>query len=284
MSGRIEVFKTHQELRRWRKGLDRDRRIGFVPTMGALHEGHGVLLDRMRETTETRVLSIFVNPMQFAPEEDLAKYPRTLEADLALAESRGVDIAFAPEPSELYPPGFSTYVEETRLSQPLCGAFRPGHFRGVTTIVLKLLNLVAPSTAFFGLKDAQQFLVLKKMVRDLEMSVELVGVPTVREPDGLALSSRNRFLSAQERERAPMLYRSLNEAVAALKQANDSRIVPGHLSKKILESARVHLSAQGFQVQYFDWIELAEPEGEARSLLAVAAFLGKTRLIDNVFF
>jgi pantoate--beta-alanine ligase len=283
MSGRIEVFRTSRELRQWREAQASRSRVGFVPTMGALHEGHGVLLDRMREGSDLNVLSIFVNPTQFGPNEDLAKYPRTFESDLELAERRGVDAVYAPTPEELYPVGYSTYVEEGALSQPLCGQFRPGHFRGVTTIVLKLFNLVRPHKAYFGLKDAQQFFVLRKMVQDLDLDVRLEGVPTVRESDGLALSSRNRYLSPEDRALAPMIYAQLKKSELALRT--------GAEPAKALAEAQEALAKSGFRVQYLDLRALpsfealggAKPLAQGESaLLAVAAYLGTTRLIDNV--
>lgn len=275
--------------------------VGFVPTMGALHAGHADLLRRMRARMsapgDRLVLSIFVNPTQFGPGEDLSKYPRTLESDLALARQCGVDAVYFPSPADMYPKGYSTYVEETALTGSLCGAHRPGHFRGVTTVVLKLFNLVRPDVAYFGLKDAQQFFVLHKMARDLDLDVSIEGIPTVREPDGLALSSRNVYLSPDERERAPAIYRELKRVAGAT-----SRSISFALSQ-----ARERLSAQGFRVQYLEARALPgfEPAGVmaaetlsaetptpeaptadgARAqpiLIAVAAHLGPTRLIDNV--
>jgi len=186
--------------------------IGFVPTMGALHEGHLTLARRARETGYV-VMSIFVNPTQFSPGEDYGAYPRDMEADLARAEREGVDLVFAPEVEEMYPPGDSTFVEVTgSLTKGLCAPFRPGHFRGVTTIVAKLLNIVQPDRAYFGEKDFQQLQVVKRMVRDLRVPVEIVGVPTVREADGLAMSSRNAYLSPREREASRVLNQALREA------------------------------------------------------------------------
>jgi pantoate--beta-alanine ligase len=195
------------------------RSIGFVPTMGALHQGHASLLRRSRAENELTVLSIYVNPTQFGPAEDFSKYPRPLDADLAIAEQEGVAIVFLPEDSTIYPPGFSTYVNEETVSKPLCGAVRAGHFRGVATVVVRLFNLVEPSRAYFGLKDLQQCLVLKRVVRDLNLPVQLVLCPTVRESDGLALSSRNRYLSPEERAVAPLIYEALQRGRSLFEQA-----------------------------------------------------------------
>ncbi len=281
MNSTIEILRSRLELRHWRAQLDASNKtVGFVPTMGALHRGHAQLLTTVRPRCDVSVLSIFVNPTQFGPNEDLAKYPRTFEADLELARAHGVDAVFAPGPDEMYMPGFSTYVEESQLTQPLCGRFRPGHFRGVTTVVLKLFNLVRPNLALFGLKDAQQFFVLQKMARDLDLDVLVEGVPTVREADGLALSSRNAYLSPEHRKLAPRLYEVLASTVAALRA--------GKPLGTALEAARGELRALGFDVQYLDCVELPDfrvptsfnPEGS--HLLASAVFLGGTRLIDNI--
>jgi pantoate--beta-alanine ligase len=264
------VLRTPAEMRAWRRRGPSS--VAFVPTMGALHEGHAELLRRARGLCERVVLSVFVNPAQFGPQEDLSRYPRTWEADLALARREGVDAVYFPSPEQMYPPGYSTWVEESSLSQPLCGRFRPGHFRGVTTVVLKLFNAVEPERALFGLKDAQQFFVLERMARDLDLPVSVEGVPTVREPDGLALSSRNRYLSAREREAAPALYAELRRVAAGAP----------------LAEARARLEASGFRVQYLECRELpgfgeaAALAPDRPTLIAVAAHLGTTRLIDNV--
>lgn len=285
------IFRTRAELRAWRDGLGAGRTLALVPTMGALHAGHAELLRRARASADAVVLTIFVNPAQFGPQEDLARYPRTLDADLAAARELRVDAVFAPEPAEVYPEGYSTWVEETRLSEPLCGRFRPGHFRGVATVVLKLFNLIRPHVAFFGLKDAQQFFVLSRMTRDLDLDIRLEGVPTVREPDGLALSSRNAYLTPSEREIAPLLQRTLAstaralEGLAGVRGAGEAGAVD-----MILETARAALETSGFRPQYLELLELPELARVSRLaagrsyLLAAAAQLGSTRLIDNVIF
>src|SRR5580698_4027552 len=208
------------EIGELRNRLGRQAAVGLVPTMGALHRGHAALLDIARRENDFVVVSIFVNPIQFDRAEDLEKYPRTMEEDLRVCESCGVDLVFAPSDGDLYPREQLTFVESSVLSAGLCGAHRPGHFRGVATVVLKLLNIVQPDRACFGEKDAQQLAVIRRMVRDLNLPVEIVGVPTVREPDGLALSSRNRRLSPAERSIAPVLYRALR-AVAVRIEAGE---------------------------------------------------------------
>lgn len=264
--------------------------------MGALHEGHASLLRNIRHRCEISILSIFVNPTQFGPLEDLSQYPRTFEADLKIARESGVDIVFAPSPEEIYPPGSSTFVEETLLSQPLCGKFRPGHFKGVTTVVLKLFNIVRPALALFGLKDAQQFYVLKKMVRDLHIDLKIEGIPTLRESDGLAMSSRNVYLSPDERAKAPALYQTLTSTAAQLVDSPVNRRCPvtpheNRTLSELLEAAQDSLQKNGFQVQYMKLLTLPHlaPPVEPTLLplagpflIAVAAYLGSTRLIDNV--
>ena len=191
------------------------RRVGLVPTMGALHEGHFSLIDEARSRADFIAVTIFVNPLQFAPEEDLERYPRTFESDLAGCRERGVDLVFAPDPNAMYPPGFQTEVSVSELGKPLEGGFRTSHFDGVTTVVTKLFNLTGPCTAMFGRKDYQQWKILSRMALDLDMPIELVGCPIVREADGLALSSRNRYLSASERERALGIVSGLRHAYDA---------------------------------------------------------------------
>jgi pantoate--beta-alanine ligase len=228
--------------------------VGFVPTMGAFHDGHLALLRAAREESDVVVVSLFVNPAQFGRDEDLARYPRDEERDARIAEQAGVDVLFMPSPDELYPPGFETWVDVEHLSRSLEGAFRPGHFRGVATVCLKLFNIVRPHSAYFGQKDAQQVAVVKRMVRDLNVPVEIRVVPTVRAADGLALSSRNAYLSATDRERALALPRAL--------ATGDP------------ERARAVLA--GLDV---DYVEVADFEPR---VLAAAVRVGGTRLIDNV--
>ena len=254
-------------------------RIGFVPTMGYLHEGHLSLVRIAKARADRVVLSIFVNPIQFLPGEDLASYPRDFTGDEALCRSAGVDTLFYPEPSGMYAPDHSVFVEETALSGGLCGAFRPGHFRGVTTVVAKLFNIVMPDVAVFGQKDAQQVRVIRRMVRDLNMPLEVLIGPTVREPDGLAMSSRNRYLSAAERNDALCLHRALAEAVRLA--------AAGERSVERIRAAMAAVIAQTPSARV-EYIELADDETlqpvrylERPVLAALAVRIGTTRLIDN---
>jgi pantoate--beta-alanine ligase len=254
--------------------------VGFVPTMGALHEGHASLIRQARAATGCVVVSIFVNPAQFGPHEDLARYPRPLEADLALCEACGIDLAFVPSVEAIYPPGFRTFVEVTALQDVLEGASRPGHFRGVATVVLKLFNLVQPDVAWFGQKDAQQVRIIQQMVRDLEVPVEIRVGPTVREEDGLALSSRNQYLDAAARARAPVLARALEEARA--------RIGAGERdaeSLRQLMAGRI-AATPGAALDYAAVVDAdsLEPVRTLKGavLLLLGVRFGPTRLIDNV--
>jgi pantoate--beta-alanine ligase len=256
----------------------RGLRVGLVPTMGALHAGHLSLVDEAKRRAGFVAASIFVNPLQFGPSEDLDRYPRTLEADVALLRERGVDLVFAPAPSAMYPEGFQTEVAVSTLTQPLDGEFRPGHFRGVTTVVAKLFGLAGASVALFGRKDYQQWRVIERMARDLDMPIEVVGMPTVREGDGLALSSRNRYLDDAARARALAIARGLREAWDAYER--------GERDAPRLEAlARAPVEAAFDRV---DYVAARHPESlaplEGRSddvVLLVAAHLGATRLIDN---
>jgi pantoate--beta-alanine ligase len=262
----------------WRRA---GKRIAFVPTMGYLHQGHVSLLEAARTRGDVLVLSIFVNPTQFGPREDLSRYPRDLDGDLARARAAGVDVAFVPEPGSMYPPGYQTFVEVRELAQPLCGASRPGHFAGVATVVVKLFHLVQPHVALFGEKDFQQLQLIKRMVRDLDLPVDVVGLPIVREPDGLALSSRNAYLSADERVRALALQRGLC-AARTLFQGGERD------PARLVGAARAVLDGTpGVRLDYLELRDaetLAQVEGPVTrgSVLAVAAFVGTTRLIDNL--
>jgi pantoate--beta-alanine ligase len=253
-------------------------RVGLVPTMGAFHEGHLALMHRARETCDAVVVSLFVNPAQFGAGEDLAAYPRDEPRDASLAAREGVDLLFAPGVEEVYPDGFATSVAVAGVSEPLEGAARPGHFQGVTTVVCKLLNMVAPEVAFFGAKDAQQAVVVRRMVRDLDMPVEIEVLPTVRDPDGLALSSRNAYLSTEERERALSLSRALRAADAAVAEGRRD-------ADAVLAAARCELDSAGIEPDYLELLradDLSPAERvNGRTLLAVAARIGRARLIDN---
>ena len=252
-------------------------RIVFVPTMGALHAGHVALLEEGRRRGDKLVLSIFVNPTQFGPNEDLARYPRDLPGDLAKAAGAGTDVAFVPEPSDIYPAGFQTTIEVRELARGLDGLFRPGHFAGVATVVAKLFNIVQPDAAIFGQKDFQQLAIVRRLVADLAMGIEIVGLPTVREPDGLAMSSRNAYLSPAERERALSLSR-------ALFAARDRAAAGARDAQLLVEGARAALD-----VDRLDYLELCDAatltplvQIDRPAVLLVAAFIGRTRLIDNI--
>lgn len=252
--------------------------------MGALHEGHTQLIDRARQLAGAKgrvVVSIFVNPTQFGPKEDFSRYPRPLAADLNLCAAHGTDLVFHPTPEAMYPAGYSTFVEETTASQRLCGASRPGHFRGVCTVVSKLFQILRPQAAVFGLKDFQQCAVIRRMVRDLNLPVRIVPVPTVREADGLALSSRNRYLSPEERAQAPVLRAALLQARKAWQQGETR---PAQIRRLIIKTITTMPLARIDYVEVADATTL-EPVNRVRGncVLAVAVFFGKTRLIDNLW-
>lgn len=258
---------------------DEGKRIGFVPTMGFLHEGHGALIRQSAARCDVTVVSIFVNPTQFGPSEDLANYPRDLERDQNLCLEAGTTVLFLPEVAEVYPTGFQTHVEPGRLAEPLCGRFRPGHFRGVATVVAKLFNMVEPDLAFFGQKDFQQTVVIRRLARDLNLPVDVVVVPTVREADGLALSSRNTYLDEDARRRALTLSQGLLAAKTAF-EAGERAVA------QLVALARAPLAGVD-SVQYLELVDAQtlEPlQGEVdRTVsLCVAAYVGSTRLIDNV--
>ena len=254
--------------------------IGFVPTMGFLHEGHLSLMRIAKSENDFAVMSIYVNPMQFGVGEDFESYPRDMERDKELAESAGCDLIFAPDSQEMYPPGFAAFVDVDRLTGTLCGASRPGHFRGVCTVVNKLFNLVSPHKAYFGQKDAQQALVLRKMVRDLNMDLELIILPTIREPDGLAMSSRNKYLSSSERKEAVILSKSLFMAQEVI---NAGERDVSAIKKKIGELIS---TADGAVVDYIEIVDTEElqplPALKKECLIALAVKFGTTRLIDNI--
>jgi pantoate--beta-alanine ligase len=255
--------------------------VGFVPTMGFLHEGHASLLRRGREETQFLAMSIFVNPLQFGPAEDLEAYPRDRDRDLAVAEKEGVDVVFAPEVSEMFPAGEPTVtVDPGPLGERLEGASRPGHFRGVCTVVAKLFGLVGPCRAYFGEKDAQQLAVIRRMVADLDLPVEAVGCPTVREPDGLALSSRNTYLSPEEREATPALFLALDLARRRVEQGEtDGAAIREEMARRIEHEPLAELEYVAV-VDERTFEEVERLDGPARAL--VAARFGKARLIDNL--
>jgi pantoate--beta-alanine ligase len=277
----MRIVRTVEEMKVVsRERRARGKRIGFVPTMGSLHEGHLSLVRASRARTDVTVVSVFVNPAQFGPGEDLASYPRDLERDAALLEKEGVDYVFHPEPSRMFPEGFRTYVEVRDLQDRLCGRSRPGHFRGVCTAVLKLFNIVRPDVAFFGWKDAQQVIILRKMAADLDLDVRIEALPMVRDTDGLALSSRNGYLSAEERKAALVLSRSLEDARRLVEAGErDARVIAGRIGEAVATEPLARL----------DYVEVADPKDlgpvdriEGEVLVALAVFIGRTRLIDNV--
>lgn len=255
------------------------RRVGLVPTMGALHDGHFSLIDEASLRADFVVVTIFVNPLQFAPDEDLERYPRTLERDLEGCRERGVDLVFAPDKAAMYPKGFQTHVHVERLTIPLEGEFRPSHFEGVTTVVTKLFNLTGPCVAVFGRKDYQQWKILTRMAEDLDMPIEVVGCRIIREPDGLALSSRNRYLSESERARALAI-------VGGLRAAHDAW-ADGERNPDLLRALASEPVQSGLDAT--DYVAAVDPEtleapgaSPSRLLIAIAAHLGNTRLIDNL--
>jgi pantoate--beta-alanine ligase len=276
----MKIVKSVSEMQQLADLWRRDGKvIAFVPTMGYLHEGHLALMRAARKEGDVLVISIFVNPIQFGPQEDYERYPRDLERDLRLAESVNVDVVFAPEVKEMYPDGFQTIVDVTELSKPLCGKSRPGHFRGVATVVTKLFNIVKPHVAVFGEKDFQQLVVIRRMVKDLNMDVRIIGHPIVREADGLAMSSRNVYLSPEERKVALRLSQSLKKARRLVAQSVLD-------AQEILKAVVFHLCQD--DALRLDYAELRDPETleevsvvNKPTLLAIAAFVGKTRLIDN---
>jgi len=276
----MRVIRKIKEIKKIIDKLKREgKTIGFVPTMGYLHEGHLSLARQARKDTDIVVMSIYVNPLQFGPKEDFARYPRDLKRDINLAKSVGVDIIFAPCDKEMYPPDYVTYVEVEKLTEGLCGRFRPGHFKGVTTVVTKLFNIVKPDIAYFGQKDAQQARVIEKMVEDLNMDIKIKVMPIVREKDGLAMSSRNVYLNPEERKRATCLYSALKKAEELISQGERN-------ARKIIAEMKKIVVKNG--VSRIDYIEIVdaknlEPLKELKGevLIALAVWMGNTRLIDN---
>ena len=277
----MKVYNTIYDIRKELASLrEVGKTIGLVPTMGYFHEGHLSLMDYARGKTDVVVVSLFVNPAQFGPNEDLAKYPRDFERDEQMAKERGADIIFYPDKDEMYPDPFFTYVMTEELSKVLCGTSRPIHFRGVTTIVAKLFNIVQPDIAVFGRKDAQQAIIIRKMVEDLNFPVEVVIAPIVRESDGLAMSSRNTYLSPEERIQAPIIYRSLQKAVETVQR--------GELDAGSIEYT-IRQQVETAPLARIEYIEIVSERDlrpvkviEPGTFVAVAVFFGKTRLIDNV--
>lgn len=272
----VETIKeVRKQVKEWKKqGLT----VGLVPTMGYLHEGHQSLMEAARKENDKVVVSIFVNPMQFGPTEDLAEYPRDLDHDAKLCEKVGVDLIFHPEPEEMYQPDFCSFVDMTGLTEGLCGKTRPIHFRGVCTVVNKLFNIVQPDKAYFGQKDGQQLAVIRRMVRDLNMDIQIVGCPIIREEDGLAKSSRNTYLSAEERKAALILSKTIAFGKELAKTEKDAKKVMTAMKEKIETEPLAKID----YVEAVDAISMQPAETlEGECMLAMAVYIGKTRLIDN---
>jgi pantoate--beta-alanine ligase len=279
----MEIINRRQRMSSVARKIRReqDRTIGLVPTMGALHEGHLSLVREARRMCDVVVVSVFVNPAQFGPGEDFERYPRNLTKDTALLTDYNVDYIFVPPVEEIYPKGFATYVNVEGLSEQLEGASRPGHFRGVATVVTILLNVVRPDFAYFGQKDAQQALVIKRLVRDLSFDTEIIVLPTVREDSGLAISSRNLYLSSEEQQAAPVIHRALARAKEIYKEGERNASRLNEIIRTTIEKeARVRVDY--ISVADAETLEKLERLDDRPILISVAAFLGKTRLIDNV--
>ena len=281
MSSKPEIIKGAAAMQNRAQALRRaDKKIAFVPTMGFLHEGHLSLMRVGRQQGDILVVSIFVNPTQFGPGEDLAAYPRDMQRDLALLEDVGAHIVFTPEPEDMYPPGFQTYVSLENLPNRLCGLSRPVHFRGVATVVTRLFNLVQPHTAVFGQKDYQQYVIIKRMVKDLGFDIHIIGAPTIRERDGLAMSSRNAYLTPSERKSAVCLHGALTQAA---RMVEEGLVDAGEIINRSKAFIAGHAGTQ------VDYIAIVDPETledvsrvDRPAQMALAVKLGKTRLIDNL--
>jgi pantoate--beta-alanine ligase len=277
-----KVFETVADYRLWRQALGAGVKVGFVPTMGALHRGHGALMRQARQSCDKLVVSIFVNPLQFGPKEDFQRYPRAFERDVELCAAEGVDAILHPSVEEIYPEPLAQLtkvIPPERLVNRLCGTFRPGHFEGVATVVMKLFGIVEPTRAYFGEKDFQQLTVIQQMVRDLNVNVFVEGVPTVREHDGLALSSRNVYLTAEQRALAPLIFETLTEV--------KDGILAGRASvEQAIAYGKKRLSEKGFELQYLEVVDAdtlaAISQGFTPFLVLTAVKLGDVRLIDNV--
>jgi len=277
----MKIITEPNELRNWsREQRKNGQSIGIVPTMGALHEGHSSLLEASVENNDATILTIFVNPAQFAPHEDFDTYPRTFEGDCKIAAVVGVDVVYAPNTKNMYPRNYASYVEVERLQDGLCGGTRPHFFKGVATVVAKLFNAADADRAYFGLKDGQQIAIIKRMVRDLDFGVEIVALPTVREQDGLAMSSRNKYLTDEERKRSLCISQALFRSIAQMKNGCVD-------SDAIIETVRANL----YQVDRIDYVSIVDADEmtpvdtiERPVMLAIAVFVGETRLIDNIRF
>lgn len=278
----MEIIRTPRIIQdTCKKHLIKGRTIGFVPTMGALHEGHLSLIKRAKMENDITVASIFINPIQFSPSEELEKYPRDIENDTIKLRKEEIDVLFLPDNNLMYASGFSTYINVDIISEKLCGRFRPGHFKGVATVVAKLLNIVSPTRAYFGQKDFQQSVIIRRMVKDLNLNVDIVACPTIREHDGLAMSSRNSYLDEEQRKAAPVLYR-------CLKKASDT-IKSGIISTEQIKELMSGVLSEEALVRQIDYASVYHPETleevkdiKGEVLIAAAVRIGNTRLIDNI--
>ena len=273
------INEVRQVVKQWKK---EGKTVGFVPTMGYLHEGHASLIEKSVRENDKTVVSVFVNPMQFGPKEDLASYPRDIDRDCTLCEKMGADLVFNPEPEEMYDDGFCSYVDMSILTEKLCGLSRPVHFRGVQTVVTKLFNIVTPDRAYFGQKDAQQLAIIKRMVKDLNMDIEIVGCPIIREADGLAKSSRNTYLNAEQRQAALILSKSLAKGKALIEngERDAARVI-----KEITDNINSEPLAEIDYVKIVDALTMQCVERiENEILCAIAVKIGTTRLIDNFIY
>lgn len=278
----MQVIKNPKQLQDTMLELKKQgKKIGFVPTMGYLHEGHTSLIKCAKKENDIVVVSIFVNPLQFGKNEDLDKYPRDFERDKSICEREGVDYLFYPDYKDMYPEGFQTYVEVVELSKGLCGDYRPGHFKGVATVVLKLFNIVCPDNAYFGKKDYQQLKVIQRMVKDLNVPVNVVGCPIVREPDGLAMSSRNTYLSNEERQSATYIYKGLLEGKRLFQS--------GERDAEKIRQAVIDTIKKASLLKEIQYVEVVDKDSlkpkkvaESGDVIAVAIYIGNTRLIDNM--
>jgi pantoate--beta-alanine ligase len=278
----MRIIKDIKEMQNLSKNLKKDKSIGFVATMGFLHEGHLSLARQAKERNDVVVMSIFVNPLQFAEGEDFNTYPRDRKRDEKLAEEAGVDILFSPSSEEMYSEGFQTYVNVEKLTQVLEGASRPLFFKGVTTVVCKLFNAVKPNRAYFGKKDAQQLIVIKKMVEDLNMDVEIVPMPIIREYDGLAMSSRNKYLNLKERKSAISLYKALKKAKEMIDdKIFDTKIIIQNMEKIISSYPFTHIDY--ISINHISNLKSLKYIEIGKTLISLAVFVGKTRLIDNIW-
>jgi len=278
----MKIIESIEEMRNFSREQKKiGKRIGFVPTMGYLHEGHLSLISKGKELSDLVVVSIFVNPIQFSPGEDYESYPRDLKRDCQLLEGVGCDCLFIPSVQEMYPPGFLTSVQVEKITMVLCGASRPGHFKGVTTVVCKLFNIIEPDLAVFGQKDAQQAVVIKRMVKDLNLDIEIIVSPTVRESDGLAMSSRNVYLSEEERRDATVLFQALKEANARIEKGERNPLILKSFLRQMIENKK---TAEIDYIEIVDGEELQEIDIlKGKVLIALAVKFGKARLIDNLF-